>query len=302
MVPPSSFKPPSYRASVGKCQGQHRLIVYYQDNIQGCEVFFDCRVCLTTIEYDQWLYSKLQQSFVRLVCTHLGTKERGVGPASVSSVLSVSGEGSITLWGEKLGFVCSDVPESSGSTRRVFLTYDGTECKTAEGLDQEKQYRDKGAQESGHPDTGGIHWQAAVKVGEVGEVEADIENLRQRDRLQGRGEAPEDVVMGKVSLEAVECAVRRYFGGSKVEALGIQQTWWSQWRKAIRGVWCRDQWGWVCWDGDSWCPRGKMILCGDTAEGNREREGVWEVWPPLCTSVGGQKKVEQVKVEYLRNN
>ena len=70
LVSPSSFRPTAYRARVRNFQGRRRSTVYDQDDIQVCEDSFDCIICSTTIEYSQWLYSKCQQSFAKLVRTH----------------------------------------------------------------------------------------------------------------------------------------------------------------------------------------------------------------------------------------
>ena len=59
----------------------------------------------------------------------------------------------------------------------------------------------------------------------MGGVEADTGDLRQGDRLRGRVDAPEAVVVASGGSTSDECDVRRYFGNGKGSALGIQQEW-----------------------------------------------------------------------------
>ena len=59
----------------------------------------------------------------------------------------------------------------------------------------------------------------------MGGVKADTGDFRQGDRLRGRGDAPEAVVVAIGGSTSAECDVRRYFGNGKGSALGIQQKW-----------------------------------------------------------------------------
>ena len=70
LVSPLSFRPRYYRACVGKYQGQRRSTLCNRDDIQVCEYLFDYSICSTTTEDGQWLYSKVQQSFSRIVITY----------------------------------------------------------------------------------------------------------------------------------------------------------------------------------------------------------------------------------------
>ena len=57
----------------------------------------------------------------------------------------------------------------------------------------------------------------------MGGVATNIGGLRQPDRLQGIGEAPEAIVAANGGQEAAEFYVKRYFGCGKGEALEICQ-------------------------------------------------------------------------------
>ena len=76
----------------------------------------------------------------------------------------------------------------------------------------------------------------------MGGVEENIGDLRQGDRLRGRGEAPSAVVAENDTLETAEFYVRRYFRGSKGVALGTRKAWPRLGRQGSSGVWCREQW------------------------------------------------------------
>ena len=72
------------------------------------------------------------------------------------------------------------------------------------------------------------------------------------------------MVVANGGSEVAECDVRRYFGGGKGAALGIWKEWPGRGRQGGSGVWFRERWASVCWDGDKWRPGGIIVLCGYT--------------------------------------
>ena len=61
--------------------------------------------------------------------------EVGVGTTSFRHILSAGGPGSLTFWGEDLGFVRGDVQESGGGTHGVPKVDNRTEGVATEGRD-----------------------------------------------------------------------------------------------------------------------------------------------------------------------
>ena len=85
------------------------------------------------------------------------SKERVIGPISVSNIISGSGSGGVTLWGGYLSFVGGNVQEAGGGARGFPHRVYESEVHTARGRGLEKRGSGKDILGSRYSDNGDVH-------------------------------------------------------------------------------------------------------------------------------------------------